>query len=426
MSNEKQNDPLVRRGVHVQFNLLGLVAFSVSLVMATGLLAFALGRNANKSGGAAVSPVSASRNPSDKAPAEIPPWGELVAYDTQLERPEEYTAMELNRIAEPVWDFNGLQIDQVRGLMLACGLTPEQIEHACLPGVASVTASNTVIHPDDQLIFSLSADSRAKLYGELAKSGDNHYMQFPFCFPGKSFDEIANGSQMPAEIVSMIRPLLYRRGDSQYLSDFEALMRRVPSEEERERVMRALSSQSAVLARLRIRPTTDVDKLLGYWGSAPGVRFINLRPLLESLKRLENGGSVSLLYFLPNFARERLYTYPLPAQAGDPTMDCHWSTLNFFNETPDNRFADPNFTVPYLHAHYYRVAKATRYGDLIFLLDGKGNAIHSAVYIADDIVFTKNGNNYMEPWMLMRIKNLLANYSILGNSGMIVYRSKDA
>jgi hypothetical protein len=146
--------------------------------------------------------------------------------------------------------------------------------------------------------------------------------------------------------------------------------------------------------------------------------------LLQNGNSLDRAGmhALPITNLLPQFARERLYTYPLPSQPGDPMMDCHWSTLNFFNETPDNRFADPNYTVPYLKDHYYQVAKATRYGDLIFLLDGKGNAIHSAVYIADDIVFTKNGNNYMEPWMLMRLKNLLANYSVLGNSGLAVYR----
>jgi hypothetical protein len=29
------------------------------------------------------------------------------------------------------------------------------------------------------------------------------------------------------------------------------------------------------------------------------------------------------------------------------------------------------------------------------------------VYVADNIVFTKNGNNYRQPWMLMRIPDRL-------------------
>ena len=114
------------------------------------------------------------------------------------------------------------------------------------------------------------------------------------------------------------------------------------------------------------------------------------------------------------------------ARPGDPVIDCHWSTMNFFRSTPDNRFADPNYTVAYLGANYYQVAKPTRYGDLVFLLDDNGNAIHSGVYLADDIIFTKNGNNYMEPWMLMRLKTLMATYSVYGTPHLVVYRDRNS
>jgi len=53
------------------------------------------------------------------------------------------------------------------------------------------------------------------------------------------------------------------------------------------------------------------------------------------VKGLPHGGTVSMLYFLPPFARSRLYTYPLPSQPGDPVLDCHWSTFNFSSIEPD-------------------------------------------------------------------------------------------
>ena len=59
-----------------------------------------------------------------------------------------------------------------------------------------------------------------------------------------------------------------------------------------------------------------------------------------------------------------------------------------------------------------------------FLLDKNGNAIHSAVYLADDIVFTKNGNNYTQPWMLMHLKDLIAEYTTDVATGMAVYRDR--
>jgi hypothetical protein len=219
---------------------------------------------------------------------------------------------------------------------------------------------------------------------------------------------------------------LYRRGDAQFFSDFPVVLRRLPTDRQRMDLFEALSREPAVLARLHVSPTSDVDKLLGYWGWAPGVRAMDLRTMLETLKRHPGGGDVSVACLLPPFARQRLYDYPVIYDGEDMPMDCFWSTMNFFNETPDNRFSiQPGYLTAYLAAHYYQLAKPTRYGDLVFLLDGKDQAVHAAVYIADDIVFTKNGNNIRQPWILMRLKNLIAAYSVAGQPHILVYRNKN-
>lgn len=425
MTIQEPGDLKRAKTFHVQFTLPGLVVFIVSLMLTTGLLVFFLARPSQKiqvSAGEA----AAHDHSEVKAPESIPPWGELLVYDTQMERPEEYTALEVSKIDKPKWIFSGKQPAEARQLMLACGLSEPQVNRAFAVTNISTGTTGTIIFPDDKLVFSLSPEVRAKFYAELAKDSANHYMQFPFCFPGHGFEEITAGKRIDADALGLLRPLIYRRGDAVFFSDFEVLMNRLSSDEKRVRLIKVLSARSAVLARVRIRPDTDIEKLLGYWAWAPGVRFTDLRPLLESIKRLPDGGTISLLYLLPQFARERLYTYPLPSQPGDPAMDCHWSTMNFFNDPPDNRFAKPTYTVSYLTTNFYPVAKASHYGDRIFLLDEKGNAIHSGVYIADDIIFTKNGNNYMEPWMLMRLKNLLAMYSVNGLPRMVVYRDRNS
>ena len=63
---------------------------------------------------------------------------------------------------------------------------------------------------------------------------------------------------------------------------------------------------------------------------------------------------------------------------------------------------------------------------MVLILNGQGNAIHSAVYIAEDIVFTKNGNNFSQPWMLMRLKDLLARYTTDAPPKMLVYRNRNS
>jgi hypothetical protein len=218
--------------------------------------------------------------------------------------------------------------------------------------------------------------------------------------------------------------MLYPRGDALCFSDLLPLLQDIPDENDRLQTVKALSHQSAILMGIRVWPDSDIDKILNYW-DAPGVREVDVRPFLESLKREPNGGTVSILYFLPPFARQRLYTNPLPSQPGDPVMDCHWSTMNFFNEKPDNGFSDPTYTVQFLLTHFYRIGTPSKYGDRIFLMNSHGDAIHSAVYLADDIVFTKNGAGSDQPWMLMHLKDMLAKYSVDGPPALFVYRNKD-
>ena len=172
----------------------------------------------------------------------------------------------------------------------------------------------------------------------------------------------------------------------------------------------ALSRQSAVMARLVVNGKTDINKIADYWGHIPNVRFTDIRPLFDSLKALPEGGSVSLIYLLPPFARNRLYTFPLPPQPGEPVMDSHWTTFNFNNETPDNRFNDPAYTISYINQNYYPIAAPSVYGDVLVLMNDRNEIKQSAVFLADDLVFTKNGNNYRQPWMIRHVPDLLAAY----------------
>jgi hypothetical protein len=312
--------------------------------------------------------------------------------------------------------------EQTRALMVSCGLSAEQVERAMSPERCSVIGADTVVKPDDELVLSLTPEVRGKLYQELAAWEPNHYMRYPFCFPKQKVADWFEGAKLSPDLIARITKLMYLRGETMCFSDFELVIHSLPSQAERVAVVKALSRQPAILVRVHIGPETDVDRILNYWQR--GSEVSDARPLLESVKRLDSGGNISLLYLLPRFARERLYTYP-PTKSNDVSMDCHWTSLNFFNETPDNRFADAAYTARYLTDNFYPVPKADRYGDIVLVLNKDGNAIHSVVYLADDIVFTKNGNNYAQPWMLMRLKDVLSDYSGANPARTIVYRSKN-
>lgn len=423
MINKKQKAPRVESGVVLQVNLLGAIVFSVALVLTASMVTYAVEKGGWRS--QASLPVQSGTDRSVEPPAnQVPPWGELVVRDIKIEPPDEYLAFELDHVTPPSWIFDGLSVDQVHQLMVSCGLTENQAESALNSDKVSVSKSSTTVMPDDDLVMSLSPQTRAKLYHELARSPENQHMRFPFCYSGNEFDGAFATNRISPATTATVKKLLYTRGNLQCFSDYELVLRQVSDKDEQMRLLRVLSSEAAVMAGVRIRPDTDIQKLLGYWAGYGGIRIKDIEPLLESLKSLPDA-RIGLVYLLPQFARQRLYTFPMPSQPGDPAMDCHWSTMNFFNEVPDDHFTDPAYTVKYLQANYYQIAKPTQYGDIILFLDGdSSNAIHSAVYLAGDIVFTKNGNNMAQPWMLMHLKNLTTKYQSDGPGRMLIYRNR--
>src|SRR5690606_34622559 len=86
--------------------------------------------------------------------------------------------------------------------------------------------------------------------------------------------------------------------------------------------------------------------------------------------------------------------------------NCLWSSLNFFEEVPDDRFLDPEYALAALRTNYYVVEHGYQLGDVVALVDDEGDLFHVAVYLADGLLFTKNGTSPVAPWTIMSIDHL--------------------
>ena len=61
---------------------------------------------------------------------------------------------------------------------------------------------------------------------------------------------------------------------------------------------------------------------------------------------------------------------------------------------------------------YEPTSDTAKFGDLLsFVRTENGQPIHSAIHVAGDIAFTKNGNGLFVPWVLMRTSDILALYA---------------
>jgi hypothetical protein len=139
------------------------------------------------------------------------------------------------------------------------------------------------------------------------------------------------------------------------------------------------------------------------------------------------GGSISIIALLPEFARNRLYTFP--ATWDDATMnrqDCAYTAMNFFNRVADTNFLDPDAIQRTLVRDYLPVGDRPMFGDLVQLADAKGMIFHMSVFLADDFVFTKNGVSPSEPWTIMRLQDMLTLYFANREEGkVLILRRKD-
>lgn len=354
------------------------------------------------------------------------PWGELQEWDMRLEQPLEYVGFE--RLADdgPVWSFGTLSPQAVRDLLISCGCTVEQTEKFLLTKMEG-TGNVFILKPDAESILSLAPEVRSKLYLALGRNPSNRFQATPYYIPeGDPQRLFKDYEAFNSDALSTMCKLLYKRNGFTYFSDPELVIRKISSEKDRMAFLQGLTSQNSVGLNLLIRNKADIDKPLNYWAlSMSGVLLKDLKPLLESQRRLPQGGSISILYLLPPMARERLFTSPLPPKPNDSKLpDCHWTALNFFSPTPDPRMSDVEYAGRFISENYYEIAQPGIAGDLFLLLDSQGRVVHSAVYLADDVVFTKNGINYAQPWILMRTKDLEGSFSALEPMKVAYFRRK--
>jgi len=353
-------------------------------------------------------------------------WGDLQEWDIRVEQPQEYAGFEKTTADGPFWSFGATTPQAVHDILTASGCTEEQSAGLLAKRMEGMGAI-FILKPDVETVLNLSPEVRSKLYLQLARNSVNRFQGTPYFIPNGDVAKFFDNSYFSNEKAKgLMKRLLYQRNGFSYFSDPESVLKGLDSDQERDDFLRSLTSQNATLARLLIRPDTDIDKPLNYWAlSMPGVLSKDLKPLFESQKRLPHGGSLSLLYALPPMARDKLYTSPLPPADGDPKMpDCHWTALNFFSLTPDPRMNDNDFAGRFITDHYYEIAKPGIAGDLVLLLNSSGGVIHSAVYLADDVVFTKNGINYAQPWILMHEKDLVGTFSAISPVTVTYFRRR--
>ncbi|HWH68138.1 MAG TPA: hypothetical protein VNT26_02025 [Candidatus Sulfotelmatobacter sp.] len=353
------------------------------------------------------------------------PWGHLEALKIPLGNSEEIFADRPVRLQAPHWFFEGFSSNQLAELMDACGLDAKQKSELLNPSRWQIASNGCRVLPANALVRSFSAGSRQQLYAVLAHSSSNYAQCFPFRFALENLGAHFAESGLSVDTQLLLRSLCYTNGGTLCFADLQCLPELLPREEFDE-VIDFLYRFPAYRLRLRVYPDSDIDALVKYWGK--GNREKKIRPLLESLTKVPatNGASISIGYLLPPFARLRLNTFPEAwTEPQVAREDCFWTSMNFFNEQPDMRFLDSSSVRQALQTEYVPVQQPT-YGDLVTVVSERGDGLHMCVYIADDFVFTKNGMNQLQPWVLMKMSDMLLGFPSEKGPRLVLFRRKQA
>lgn len=412
MRNRKNNGPAPSTAPKKRLTLSHVVFF------VCGMTAMALAHVFVRSGDHAVL-ASAPEGAAPGSTAAASPWGELEYSTIELERPEESFPTEILPVPPTEWVFENGTAQQALETLRACRVPDALLRLLTDPKHGRSVGNAWIIRPPPEAVIELEPAVRARFYAELSRSPRNIFQRHPLRLAAEAFPGWIARSGLTPEHQELFRRLAYPVGEEMLFADYELVEARCTLAE-RKALAKAASRTTALMVSLRVLPGADLEALNRYWGRGRGA---TMKPFLEALAHASNSAPVNVSYFLPPFARLRLYTYPAPNDPDEP--DCFWTAMNFFNEQPDPRFADPAYIRSTLETQYTQVQTNWCLGDLITLFEGGTNAIHMCVYVADNVVYTKNGVDHLQPWVLMRLPDMLKSYRSNVPIQIRAFRRKD-
>lgn len=349
------------------------------------------------------------------------PWGRLSYYYFFLEAPAHVVEKFPLPNTTPRWVFDLADNEVIAAKLKEIGVDTEQVNQLLLSRRMVRDDRQVYVFPTAGMVENLSPKTRSTLYALLARHKANTFYHSPVFFLTDSVEEWAKDSDLPESVVQRISRLAYKSGNALVFSDIALLLGYASSIKEARFIMQKLTRVRTLLARLDLSPDDSIPDLLNYWSTGLGLRRKELEPHMHAVVRTEGAAHLDMLHLLPPLPRKLLYTFPDLNFAVEGRMpDCHWTSLNFFNLRPQSYLLDSRLATSLIKQDFDQVKPPYRYGDVLMFISPDERAVHSATYLAGDIVFSKNGSNMLTPWLLMRLPDLEKLYDVSPESTRIV------
>lgn len=392
--------------------------------------ALASGAHAQQQGGrdsalrfSGSSPSSSHQNDGKVHLSEKGPWGQFEYFEAMLEAPSTILKATEPTSLRTEWIFPKTSVKEVRDFFDDLKLPPAIESYFSEEKNWSVNDGATVIEISRSVLEVLPLKARQTIYDRLGRSTLNPYHVEPEVVFADTVRQWLEGYGFDDALIRFVEATTYPRGNCLVFADTPAALSLCRSDAERIVFRQALSRTPTLVLKLLLN-SGPIPDIADYWGR--GTRFKSTLPFLASMARVPGADKIDIIHLLPAGVRKILYTFPNPMLVrGGYMPDCHWSSLNFFNPEPLERLADPTQATEYTLENFEVVKPPYQSGDVLFFTDSKnGNAYHSCAYVADDIVFTKNGRSPLQPWVLMKLDQVKAIYDLYYETNTVAYRRK--
>ncbi len=338
------------------------------------------------------------------------PWGEVYYTPFTIAAPEELLPLRNLEENGTRWMVPNAHYSDVERLLESTGMPASMQAELMEPGVLVQNPQGMEIRPATKTLLALPAGPRKKLYQALLQYPENRG-QITFIHKDTLGDRFGNASSGEHTLM-LFKQLCCEHGDYLVFSGLSVVLAQLPTYEEKRDFMRGLTSQRTLTMRILIKQGADINALANYWGK--GIKGTDVRTIFESIADSPSGGTLGIINVLPPLPSSQMFVYPMPdnpLNGPAPVRDCHWTSFNFFNDVADQQMSDPVHFMQKLKEDYIPAPGDPRYGDIAFFSKPSGGVVHSAVYLADDILYTKNGATFTYPWMLETLSDLLKQYS---------------
>ncbi|HYC73057.1 MAG TPA: hypothetical protein VEB66_17735 [Opitutaceae bacterium] len=343
------------------------------------------------------------------------PWGRLWYYEVLL-APSGHT---LERLPAPdrtpAWTFQGVSAAEIEAAIAEAPM-PDAVRRdlrELFRGAAPDADGCVTVRPSLDLVLAVPREFRTRLFPRLvggeAVTDYAQHIPFPAGFVIEEWFEVGS---LPESVRQAVLRLAYPVGDRVMLSDFGALFSLLPTRREQLSAHRAALRMPAVVLLMEKPSPAEVPALAEYWRTG---RAKDVGRLLESFAATgDDFRYLDVIHLLSPVEREFLNTYFTP-DGPSLTPSCFWTAFNFGAEKPDDRYLvlpgvwteHQSLAWQELTRDFDALPAPSRVGDIIaYRRKGAPEAVHVCVFIAEGIVFTKNGVTFSKPWHLSKLEDI--------------------